>query len=497
MTRTSAALVVVLTLSVVCGLVGTTGYLWAVTVGGAGVLVLAGVLQAQTLDRYRPAISVVTALALPVVGGTLLLGTGDVFSAQVRAAAPPGAVVFVGSVLLALFGAALTVRNPLGREPLVRALGVAVRVVLLLAGSVAVLATVEFTPLGGVFAAVASTAHPVVVDPPPGTVSLGPWLALIALALGGVAAALRALPVAELLVDADRRKRVERATRLLALSALPVAAVALVFIVLETTGNPYAGLGPGLRSAVAGLTGSAALRWLLVVLVVGSLLPAVVARFLKRGYRTDAHAALVSGGPYLGAAAVVAGTLLVSGGLVAEIRTGLVSRAPAPVRPSTQELAADVVGFYGVRLFALGVVLVVVTVTVVMLGVLTLAVLTSFLPEGAGGPALAGNGVFVASAFALVLGEPLWVGIAGAVAGLVVRDAGSFGTTLARELGDVPAARTELLHAGGSASVGAVTGVAALTVAWVASGLPAGSGPPTAALVVVVLGAALLVVASR
>jgi hypothetical protein len=142
-------------------------------------------------------------------------------------------------------------------------------------------------------------------------------------------------------------------------------------------------------------------------------------------------------------------------------------------------------------------VLVVLAAATVVLGLLLVAVLASLVPERAGGPALASGGVFAAAAFAVVLGGALWSGLAGAVAAMVIRDAGGFAAALTRELEGASSTRTELFHAGASTGVGALTGVAGLALTWSVGGLGTESGVAVAALVAALLGGALLVVASR
>lgn len=497
MTRTGTAVVAALTAAVTGWFALTVGYLWAVAVGGVGVVLLAGVLHAQRRERYRPVAAVATALALPVVGGTLLAAVGDVAADQVRAAAPPGAAPFVACVLVALFGAALTARDALDRTGLVRTLGVGVRVFVLLGGAVGVLATQRLTPLGEPVAAAGEAARVVVVDPPAGEVHLGVWLALVAVALGGVAAALRWLPVVALFSDPDRRERVEGLARGLAVAVAGLAALALGAVALETAGDPYAGLPPDLRGSLAGVTGASALRWLLLAAAVVTLAPAAVGRLFQGGYRADAHAALSAAGPYVGGGAVLGATLAGSDALVTALRGALAARVPEAAQSGFRELATEVVDFYGTELLALGAVLLTVAVALAVVGLLTAAVLASFVPERAGGPTVAASGVFAASALATVLAVPLWTGFLGAVAGVVVWDAGSFAATVQRELEGAPSARTELLHALGAVGIGVVTGIVAVGVASLSSVLPAGGGPPAVALVIALVGAVLFVVASR
>ena len=497
MTRTGTALVAGLTAAVTGWFVLAVGYAWSVAVGGVGTLLLAGVLQAQRRERYRPVAAVGTALALPVVGGTLLVAVGDVAADQIRATALPGTAPFVACVLVALFGAALTARDALDRTGLVRTLGVGVRVFVLLGGAVGVLATQRLTPLGDPVAAAGEAARVALVDPPAGEVHLGVWLALVAVAAGGLAAALRWLPVAALFPDPDRREQVERLARGLAVAVLGLAVLALVAVVLEAAGDPYTGLSPGLRGSLAGLTGAGAVRWLLIAVAVGSLGPAAVGRLFQNSYRADAHAALDTAGPYVGGGAVLGAALLGSDSLVAALRAELADRVPEAARSGFQELATDVTEFYGTELLALGALVLSVSVALLAVGLLTAAVLSSFVPERAGGPAIAGSGVFAASAMATVLAVPLWTGFLGAVTGVVVWDAGSFGATVRRELAGAPSIRTELLHALGALGIGVVTGVVAVGVASLSSLLPAGSGPPAVALVAALVGAALFGVASR
>jgi hypothetical protein len=115
------------------------------------------------------------------------------------------------------------------------------------------------------------------------------------------------------------------------------------------------------------------------------------------------------------------------------------------------------------------------------------------VPGRAAGPTLAATGVLAATGFASAVGGGVTLVVGGVAVALLVRDVGTYGTTLGAELGRAaPTRRTELVHAVGSVLVAIVgVGVAAAVARVVDGTAPAlpvpVAGPLAAATVALVL----------
>ena len=156
-------------------------------------------------------------------------------------------------------------------------------------------------------------------------------------------------------------------------------------------------------------------------------------------------------------------------------------------------LATGVVEFYGGGVVVSALFGVASLLAVGVVSLLWVVRRLGLVTERSAGPTLAAVGLLVAAGFGTAVGHGPALAIGGVAAALLVRDVGTYGTTLGRELGRAaPTRRTELVHAVGAGLV-AVLGVGVATAAARTAGVtalalpvPVG-GPLLAAAVALVL----------
>lgn len=500
-TQFSTALVVIVTLSTTAAFVASVGLVRQTLYGAGGALVLATLLWLLASDRWRPLGSALAAPVFPVISLSLLAGAGYTVAAQLRGDLPVGSVFLVVGATIAAFGAALAVRDVLAREPLARCLGVGMRATVVVGSAMALAVALRLAPLGRRVADAAQTGLTSLFAPA-SAIPLASFLALLlgVFYLGG--AAVRALPLAELLggrIDDRTRQRLEALDRYLGLAAILLVFVLFASLLLELSdGAPYAWLPAGVRGLVGPATRASTPRVVLGVLVAVSLAILLVTKSIKRSYRSDNWTALAALVPYASGAVLAAAVLRYHEPLVATLIERIARRLPAPLVGPFEALATEAVSIYGEAVMALVVVTTLLLVTLSVALVLFLGVLLGLLSERAGGASLAAGGLFTTAAFAAVLGAGIELAAVGVVASLLVWDVGEFGVTLGEKLGTAAATvRPELVHAGGTVLVGTGTVALVLLTDRVTAGVDLSGVPVVPALLGAVAGTLLLVVASR
>ena len=532
-TRASGALALLATAVTVGALAVTLG---ATVVKGtvasvAGALCFAGLCRLLAWERWTvPATLAASALVVPA-GAAVTAGVGYVllveFATSFPAPTPTGVVgqtlrilsvvLVVLGATVAVFGAATLGRNVLTRDSLEDAFEMVSRTGVIPVGFATVaLGYALLTnfgsaldgPAGDLFEAFVSGMTDWLFATGSSTRPrlLSFWL-LATVAVWTASRALVALPTRELTagrslggIDAAVVwRRLERDSSTLAV----VGFVGLPLVFLLTIAMPdgtLRGLLPGpLYGALVALTGSAALRYLLVgaSLLAGASVGAT--KLLRSTARTDARTVLVGYAPFVGGLAIVAAVLAVHGPVLDALVDFVANRLTAPLSGEFRRIAGQVEVFYGSHAIVLGLTATVLVVAATALLALWLAFRLGFVRDRVSGPSIAAGGLFVAVAFAGTLDVPLVVFLGCLLASLFVWDAGEFGATLGSEIGRcAPTRQVELLHAGGVVGVGLLAAVATGLLASVVD--TAGATAPTQmslALPGAVVAVVLLVLALR
>lgn len=523
-TRASSALVLLLVGAAVVGFVASVGLAGPTALAVLGGALLALALWAVGRERFRFPATVLANLALVPVGGCLLgavagavlVQYGGVFPvdspAEVVAPALRIAVeaLAVGAVAVAALGAFTTVGDTVSLDTLRACHSQALRMAMppVLAGFglglLAVLSSPTVGPtldplaaLGDVFGVAARLA----LSPEPTDLAIGPFLALLGLSAVGFSRLVAALP-AEEFATAREGSEVETplAPALLRVAGLatPVGTLLLGLSLVVTSAEAVLG-PPGLRAAlggVGGLAGSLASAPPLRALLVGFLLlvAAVVGTvdLLRRTVRESTSDLFVGYVPF----AVGAGVVLLAFTLEGTVLPTAIPTVAANLGgfgDPFASLATGVVEFYGGGVVVSALFGVASLLAVGVVSLLWVVRRLGLVTERSAGPTLAAVGLLVAAGFGTAVGHGPALAIGGVAAALLVRDVGTYGTTLGRELGRAaPTRRTELVHAVGAGLV-AVLGVGVATAAARTAGVtalalpvPVG-GPLLAAAVALVL----------
>lgn len=340
----------------------------------------------------------------------------------------------------------------------------------------------------------------------PVSLNLGSFLLSLAAAILGLRLCLSTLPVRELLRDtgspADRDRVIERTKARLSLALLATAVPGFLALAIEIflpAGRLPGLVGPSLSDLVRLLTTAGAVRFLFLLVTVGSLGAAGVGYTLRRFARATSLSAknrltaLVAG-------TVIAGLAIQSSEvLYATIVDEIAGRLPPLITPVFEEQAAAFAG-------ALGEGTIVVLMTAALIGATGFLLLvfrgligTSLLSAETPGYSLAAAGLFLAVLFAVPVGLASWLAFAGVAGSLLVWDVGRFGSTLAREIGRESAQQsTDLVHATGTVLVGVVAVLAALVArAVVGTGIAPAADSHLVALGALIVGLLALVEALR
>jgi len=486
---TSLATVVGVTALLVAGLLGTVSADRVALVGAATGVLLALSLWLSGWDRWQAVGSVLASgLALPVAvglsvatGGAVVLLGAELFPVSSQAGVRPAVVTLLSQVvvvlgcLTAVFGATAATRGVVDTERVTTYGGVVVRttvvpfvvaLALFARGAVDYLQSNAGTPgvqqlMGEVLTQVLGP----VFDPVPGRTHIAIFSLLLALAAAAMARGLDALPIAELVPETsdapDIEGAVDAAVRTLRWTGR------LVLLVAPVAGLFELGLGQeslvellprGLYDLLVAVTAAPGLRSLLWWLFLAGSAVSLAVWFLRRTVRSSADRVGTVLAPYVGGGVITLVAVAVAGPVVSAIEAAL--RA-TPAAAAVEQLLTPVLDVYGPETVTLALVIVALFSVISVTGQLWVALATNYLRERTAGVTLAAAGLFGASAFAATLDTPTWLILAGLVGAVVVWDAGSFGTTLGREVGAGAATRrAELVHTGGTVAVGGV-GVAA------------------------------------
>lgn len=493
-------------------------------IASAGALAFAASLWLADGARLPvvPAV-LMSLLTVPIAAG-LLVGTGGTVLLLVEAFFPVQTVaqlstqslrllarvgIVIGTVL-AVFGIALGIRNVLDGRTLARHYWVAVKTAVVPA------ATGTLMLGSAILTKTSASAQQDVVPlestvqwllaPGSGRTHLATLLALGALAVLVIRATIDALPVAELLGDSGvgetENRQIQTATGVLGWVVVVTALAAVVTFFIESLTTPTQleqNIGPSAVRSLEAISTAAGLRLVLVWLVGLGLPTLLLIWTVRRLARSNTGSALRRLAPLVGGAVLTAGALTVGSPILTGLVSWVAARLPTAFATPFREVTDATIEFYGAPALVVTGVAMLVAVTASIVLTLRFALLLGYLSGETAGYSLSSGGLFVASAFAAVVGAPTWLVFGGLVASILVWDAGRYGTVLGREVGRDAGTRTaELVHAGGTLAVGLVGIGVATAIRWVLgqSTLPQ-TATATAALVGVLAGLVLLVAALR
>ncbi|RYJ19435.1 hypothetical protein ELS19_00020 [Halogeometricum borinquense] len=518
---TALSIAVVLCCTAIFGglLTGATQLWNAVLPAAGGAALLAGAISLAAATAYRPLSRFVAACLLLPASAGVVAGLGYVFAKQLGGTYPVGSVFVVVSLTAAGFGAAAAVRDTLESDALESALAVA---------TVASLPpTFAFVPLAivRIFEEFSATLYvPVLVPDPvpaaafPGALVGGVLRFLVApthegphlfsfalvcyLAVIGLETVLRTYPVADLV----RPNKPEAADRVLdplkrGLTAATTLGTLVVFIlgILFLAPRGFEMLPATILDPVTTLAGVDILRVVLFLSGVVGILLGIGSWGLRRFYDASKDELGKSTPSLVAGSAVVIGAFTLHEPVLTALLDAILDVLPAAYAGDVQTQADAVMAFYGGEVVVLGLCAGLLFVAAVAFAVLYGVVNIGVMTDRAAGAAVAGAGLFVASAVAATVGAGTTLVLAGLVGGLIVRDAGTHGVTLGHEIGRLgETRRAELVHLAVTAIVGVVAAIAAVGLADFLGRIPAldGSGL-SLALGGAVLGVLFFVVALR
>ncbi|QIB74001.1 hypothetical protein G3I44_06655 [Halogeometricum borinquense] len=518
---TALSIAVVLCCTAILGglLTGATQLWNAVLPAAGGAALLAGAISLAAATAYRPLSRFVAACLLLPASAGVVAGLGYVFAKQLGGTYPVGSVFVVVSLTAAGFGAAAAVRDTLESDALESALA--------LATVASIPPTFAFVPLAivRVFEEFSATLYvPVLVPDPvpaaafPGALVGGVLRFLVApahegphlfsfalvcyLAVIGLETVLRTYPVADLV----RPNNPEAADRVLdplkrGLTAATTLGTLVVFIlgILFIAPRGFEMLPATILDPVTTLAGVDILRVVLFLGGVVGILLGIGSWGLRRFYDVSKDELGTSTPSLVAGSAVVIGAFTLHEPVLAALLDAVLDVLPAAYAGDVQTQADAVMAFYGSEVVVLGLCAGLLFVAAVAFAVLYGVVNIGVMTDRAAGAAVAGAGLFVASAVAATVGAGTTLVLAGLVGGLTVRDAGTHGVTLGHEIGRLgETRRAELVHLAVTAVVGVVAAIAAVGLADFLGRIPAldGSGL-SLALGGAVLGVLFFVVALR
>ncbi|WP_232700650.1 DUF7519 family protein [Halobacterium wangiae] len=223
-------------------------------------------------------------------------------------------------------------------------------------------------------------------------------------------------------------------------------------------------LSPSAYRLLVDVTAFEAIRVVLLGLSVLGLLLIIVTTTVKWVATTSPGNATTRFAP-LGSGVAIGGIALVlHGQLVWSAQDFVARNLPRTVSGTYQRLSEGVIQYYGTLTLTLAVfaLLLVVAASVVLL--LRVSIWTRIIPNTTTGPALAGSGLFLATAFGGTQSLPPTFVFVGILGSFVVWDAGRFAWTLGREIGrQAPTHKVEAVHVSGTLLVGGIAAVLATT----------------------------------
>ena len=525
--RLSTAVVLLITV-VTAGLVmAQVGPTLAVLVALAHAIAFAGSLWLVGRERRRAVATALAGVWSLFVGASFAVAVGYTFLdtvsmlypvtdfAEVRPrglrVASVTAAVLAGTV--AMVGSVATAVNSLRSDRAWQYAKLAVEtfVVPLVVAALMLISTLlrEFggvseAPVIGPLADATGGIDGILLSPVPGRAHLLTFGLLVAMAAVAVTRSVESLPISEL-ATAETDERIERSAAAVASLARRTAIVTVVVLpvtLVEVIVQPSTLRGlltPAIYGLLAWLTGSPLLRELLVTTIVVAGGIAVTVWLLRRVVRTEARAVAVTLIPFLGGASVVVLASLLHGLVLTPTRSFVADTLPGQFATTFSRQSTAIVDFYGSLAVVVTVAAMLVGMTAVLALSLALVMRVDLLPESAPAPALAAGGTFFAAAFGVGAGVSAPFALGGIVASLVVWDAGEYGATLGREIGDATeTARTEGVHIGATLVVGFAGALLATAVSRVETvDLVTGVTTVPFALAAVVVALVLLILALR
>jgi hypothetical protein len=348
----------------------------------------------------------------------------------------------------------------------------------------------------GIVGNVISSFLAVFFSPDPGRTHVAVFALMIAVGVVTVGHAIDSLPIAELLPD--YREPIQTAT-----TRLSQAGWLGVFFVLPA-GLVEFGLGqrtlavmiptPVYDSVVA-VTATPLLRRLIWWLILWSIGIIVAVRLLRRVVQGSSEAVGITIGPYAAGAVVAGIALVVSDPLFPILIEAIPSPAGGPIAAALEPAMSQ----FGTGSLMLAFISTLLMASSLLVGALWFGLRVRYIPERTSGVTIAASGLFIASGAALTLDVPALLGMAGLVGAIVVWDAGAFGMALYTEIGaETDSRRTELVHTGGTLSVGVVGSLLTIGLTGVASGsVSPDQGTALVALVFCLVALVALLIALR
>lgn len=450
-----------------------------VIVGSVGALSLAASLWLVSRDRWEATARIVAGLlTVPVslgllgaTAGAALVAAGALFPVSSTASLSIASlqlvtqVGIVGGCVFAILGISLGIRNVVDRESLGAHYWLSVQTGLVptLVGGVLVVGAF-LTRSGG------NRLGTTVVDPflrwllAPSQLQthLATLLFLVTLLVVALRAAIGALPIAELLADSGtgvtEERRVAQLRSVLGWTALVTGLATLLALGLEVALEPgefQQLVGPGLYELLRGLSTAPAVRTVVLLGLVVSAGTYGAVYVLRRVAKNSANAVLYRTGPFLAGGVITLTGITFARPLVNSTIRTVGTQLPGPFSTVFFRYAYEVVGFFGASALVVVATTMLITMTVLLTLLVRFAVFAGYLSDEMAGYSLASGGLLIAASFAGTLVTDPWIVFVTLVGSLFVWDMGRYGTTLGHEVGrNAPTRNAELVHAGGTITVG-------------------------------------------
>jgi hypothetical protein len=496
-TRASSALVLIVSVGLAWLLITQVGPGLSARIAFVDAVLLTASLWLVERDRWRAVTTGAAGVLSLFVGatfvgavgyGVVVVGTRIAFSAPLSQL--PGVVLGIVAVTMVLVGATLSmiggvasIDNTLTRDTAWAYAGLAIKtfvvpfVVGLFMLVTAVLSHAEVGDatvgdlVGGLLGAF--------LAPTPGRTHVATFVVLVVLASLLGSRALAALPISELSTarrDGPDPEAVVTAVRRGLRVTFLLGTVGLLVGLLEFLLSPFALrtlLTPPVYDTLAALTTVGFLRVVPAAVAVVSLAVVLTVGVLRRIVRATDGVRL---GPFFGGVAVVFVVFAVHDPVVDATIRFVADQLPEAFAEQFTEVAWNVVGYYGSVTLVMAAAALLVWLTTMLAFGLAAATQVGYLSAEYTAPALASVGLFTAAAFAGASGVGPAIVFAALVCSLLIWDAGTYATTLGKEVGRIaPTRGVELVHAGGTLAVGVVAATVTAGLFGVASGTTIGT----------------------
>lgn len=205
------------------------------------------------------------------------------------------------------------------------------------------------------------------------------------------------------------------------------------------------------------------LRILLVVIIGVSVGSFAISYVLKRVAQASAAVSFERYSALLSGVTLAAGALVVANPLVKTTQSFIITALPSIMAPTYRQLSAGIITFYGPLTITLVALTTALISTASIIAGFRFGMWIKLLPAKTVGPALAGAGVFIATAFGGVEALPGWLVFAGIVGSFVAWDSGHFAWQLGQEVGrHTPTRNTEAVHLTGTLTIGVIASAIAI-----------------------------------